>query len=329
MSPIPVTILTGFLGSGKTTLLNRMLKEPHGHRIAVIENEFGEAGIDNELLVQDDDEQIVEMNNGCICCTVRGDLVRILGELQARQQAGTLRFDRVVIETTGLADPAPVAQTFFVDEAISQHYQLDAIVTMVDAHHASAQLDEHHEAQEQVGFADRILITKTDTVPAASVAQLRQRLVQMNPRAKIGEAHHGRATLDDLLDVRGFNLNAILEIEPDFLTDVDHEHDDDVTSFVFREKRPLDLERVEDFLDSMIKVYGPQLLRYKGVLNVRGVEQRVIFQGVHMLMGSDTGARWKPSETRESKFVFIGKGMPQEALIAGLRDCVAGARRPG
>ena len=257
MSQIPVTILTGFLGSGKTTLLNRILKEQHGHRIAVIENEFGEAGIDNELLVQDRDEQIVEMNNGCICCTVRGDLVRILGELHAKKQAGQLHFDRVIIETTGLADPAPVAQTFFVDDDIGQQYLLDAIVTMVDAKHAPEQLDEHHEAQEQVGFADRILITKTDVVQPYDVAQLRQRLVKMNPRAKIGEAKHGVAAIDDLLDIRGFNLNAILEVEPDFLTDVDHEHDDDVTSFVFRESRALDLERVEDFLSAIVQVYGP------------------------------------------------------------------------
>ena len=240
MNPIPVTILTGFLGSGKTTLLNRILQEQHGHRIAVIENEFGEAGIDNELLVQDRQEQIVEMNNGCICCTVRGDLVRILGELHAKKTAGELNFERVIIETTGLADPAPVAQTFFVGEDIGDHYLLDAIVTMVDAKHAQQQLDAHHEAQEQVGFADRILITKTDIVEPGELAALRQRLVKMNPRARIGEAHHGRSNIEDLLDIRGFNLNSILEIEPDFLTDVDHAHDADVTSFVFREDAPLD-----------------------------------------------------------------------------------------
>jgi G3E family GTPase len=278
---IPVTILTGFLGSGKTTLLNYILKQPHGHRIAVIENEFGEAGIDNELLVQDQDEQIIEMNNGCICCTVRGDLVRILGELAAKRKAGTLHFDRVVIETTGLADPAPVAQTFFVDEDISQRYLLDAIVTLVDAVHAPIQLDEHHEAQEQVGFADRILLTKTDLVPAEDLPALRRRLARMNPRAKISEARHGVAAIDDLLDIRGFNLNAILEIEPEFLNDVSHEHDDDVTSFVFREDRALDLERLEDFLGSMVQVYGAQMMRYKGVLNVQGEHRRVIFQGAH------------------------------------------------
>jgi G3E family GTPase len=323
MNPIPVTILTGFLGSGKTTLLNRILKEQHGHRIAVIENEFGEAGIDNELLVQDGDEQIIEMNNGCICCTVRGDLLRILGELYAKKAAGELHFDRVVIETTGLADPAPVAQTFFVDEEVGQHYLLDAIVTMVDAVHAPAQLDEHHEAQEQVGFADRILITKTDLVQPYDVVALRQRLVKMNPRAMIGEAHHGVSAIEDLLDIRGFNLNAILEIEPDFLTDVDHEHDDDVTSFVFRESRALNLERVEDFLSGIVQVYGTQLLRYKGVLNIRNVEQRIVFQGVHMLMGSDIGAAWKPDEKRESKMVFIGRDMPKDVLLDGLAQCVA------
>jgi len=323
MSLIPVTILTGFLGSGKTTLLNRILKEQHGHRIAIIENEFGEAGIDNELLVQDRDEQIVEMNNGCICCTVRGDLVRILGELHAKKSAGTLHFDRVIIETTGLADPAPVAQTFFVDDEIGQQYLLDAIVTMVDAKHAPAQLNEHHEAQEQVGFADRILITKTDVVQPYDVAQLRQRLVQMNPRAKIGEARHGEASIDDLLDIRGFNLNAILEIEPDFLTDVDHEHDDDVTSFVFREDKPLDLDRIEDFLGGVLQVYGTKLMRYKGVLNIQGMKQRVVLQGVHMLMGSDAGSPWKPGEKRESKIVFIGRDMPKELLLDGLAQCVA------
>ena len=324
MSAIPVTILTGFLGSGKTTLLNRILKEHHGHRIAVIENEFGEAGIDNELLVQDRNEQIVEMNNGCICCTVRGDLVRILGELHAKKKAGQLEFDRVIIETTGLADPAPVAQTFFVDDDISQQYLLDAIVTMVDAKHAQQQLDELHEAQEQVGFADRILITKTDVVQPDEVVQLRQRLVRMNPRARIGEARHGVAAIEDLLDIRGFNLHAILEIEPDFLTDVDHEHDDDVSSFVFREDKPLDLDRVEDFLGGIVQVYGTRLMRYKGVLNIKGMKQRVVLQGVHMLMGSEEGSPWKPGEKRESKMVFIGRDMPRDVLLDGLAHCVSG-----
>jgi G3E family GTPase len=319
---IPVTILTGFLGSGKTTLLNYILKQAHGHRIAVIENEFGEAGIDNELLVQEQGEQIIEMNNGCICCTVRGDLVRILGELAAKRKAGTVKFDRVVIETTGLADPAPVAQTFFVDEDITQNFMLDAIVTLVDAKHAPLQLDEHHEAQEQVGFADRILLTKTDLVDAAAVQALRQRLARMNPRAKIAESRKGVAALDDLLDIHGFNLNAILEIEPDFLSDVSHEHDDDITSFVFRETRAMDLEKIEDFLSSIVQVHGAQLMRYKGILNIRGVEQRVVFQGVHMLMGSDLGMPWGKDELRESKMVFIGKDLPREVLEKGFVQSV-------
>jgi G3E family GTPase len=215
-----------------------------------------------------------------------------------------------------------VAQTFFVDEAISQNYMLDAIVTMVDAKHAPLQLDEHHEAQEQVGFADRILLTKTDLVGASEVQALRQRLARMNPRAKIAESRQGVAALDDLLDICGFNLNAILEIEPDFLNDVTHEHDDDITSFVFRETRPMDLDKIEDFLSSIVQVHGAQLMRYKGILNIKGVEQRVVFQGVHMLMGSDVGAPWSADELRESKMVFIGKDLPRELLEKGFSQSV-------
>ena len=330
---LPVTVLSGFLGTGKTTLLNHVLANREGLRVAVIVNDMSDVNIDAQIVERSadsagaalsrTDEKLVEMSNGCICCTVRGDLVRILGELSAKRDAGTLHFDRVVIETTGLADPAPVAQTFFVDDEITEKYLLDAIVTMVDAKHAQQQLDEHHEAQEQVGFADRILITKTDVVQPDEVAQLRQRLVKMNPRAKIGEAKHGVAAIDDLLDIRGFNLNAILEIDPNFLTDVEHEHDDDVTSFVFREKRPLDIYRIEEFLDAIVRVHGPSLMRYKGVLNIRGVDRRVVFQGVHMLMGTDLGSAWKDGEVRESKFVFIGRGMPKDELLAGLTQCVA------
>ena len=319
---IPVTILTGFLGSGKTTLLNHILGQPHGHRIAVIENEFGEAGIDNELLVQDRNEQIVEMNNGCICCTVRGDLVRILGELVAKKDAGSLQFDRVVIETTGLADPAPVAQTFFVDEDIGKRYLLDAIVTLVDAKHAPAQLTEHHEAQEQVGFADRILLTKTDLVDAQALLELRQRLARMNPRAKVAEARNGVANIGELLDIRGFNLNAILEIEPDFLLDVSHEHDDDVSSFVFHTEQSLDVAKVEDFLGAIVQVYGAQMMRYKGVLQMEGEDRRIVFQGVHMLMGAELGSAWNEHEIRSSKMVFIGKNLPREILENGLAGCI-------
>ena len=325
MSLIPVTVLTGFLGSGKTTLLNRILKEQHGHKIAVIENEFGEAGIDNELLVQEEGEQIIEMNNGCICCTVRGDLVRILGELAVRRKNGSANFERVIIETTGLADPAPVAQTFFVDEEISQTYLLDAIVTLVDAKHAMAQLDEHHEAQEQVGFADRILLSKTDLVSVDEVRALERRLLRMNARAPITAAHFGQAPIDQLLDIRGFNLNAILEIEPDFLTDVDHEHDDDVSSFVFRAERPFDAARLEDFFGAILRIYGTHLMRYKGLIAVAGLDTRVVLQGVHMLMGTEAGASWKEGELRHSRIVFIGKQLPRDVLVQGLEQCLAPA----
>src|SRR6202008_4986898 len=236
---VPVTILTGFLGSGKTTLLNRILKEDHGKRIAVIENEFGEAGVDADI-VEKSEEQIVEMNNGCICCTVRGDLIRILGTLKEKRDEGRLKFDRVVIETTGMADPGPVAQTFFTDEEIGNYYLLDSIITLVDAKHAAKQLDEFHEAQEQVGFADRILMSKTDLVSEGDVETLSRRLKRINPREPIKKMNFGNARLDEVLDIRGFNLNAILELDPEFLTDSHHEHHDEVESFVFRSKKAFD-----------------------------------------------------------------------------------------
>jgi G3E family GTPase len=228
-----------------------------------------------------------------------------------------------VIETTGLADPAPVAQTFFVDEDITQNFMLDAIVTLVDAKHAPLQLDEHHEVQEQVGFADRILLTKTDLVNPDEVRALRQRLARMNPRARIAESRQGVAALEDLLDIRGFNLNAILEIEPDFLSDVTHEHDDEITSFVFREKRPMDLEKIEDFLSAMVQVHGAQLLRYKGILYMKGINRRMLFQGVHMMMGAEPGKPWLASEKKNTKMVFIGRKLPQDIFTKGLEQCLA------
>lgn len=314
---IPATILTGFLGAGKTTLLNRILSEHHGQRIAVIENEFGEAGVDGGLLFQGE-EQIVEMNNGCICCTVRGDLVRILGDLSKRNDAGELRFDRVIIETTGLADPAPVAQTFFVEDEIRDRYKLDAIITVVDAVHGMQQLDEHHEALEQVGFADRILLSKSDLVAPDVVQLITARLRQMNPRASIKNVHFGKTDINDILDIDGFSLEEILKIEPDFLEDVSHEHDDDITSFVFRSERPFNMEKLEAFLGNMLGIYGTQLLRYKGILFVAGDDKRWAFQGVHMLMGGEQGSAWKPHEKRESVMVFIGKSLPKKAFEIGL-----------
>jgi len=319
---VPVTILTGFLGAGKTTLLNRILKEEHGHKIAVIENEFGEVGVDNAI-IEKSDEQIVEMNNGCICCTVRGDLIRILGTLKEKREAGDLKFDRVVIETTGMADPGPVAQTFFTDEEIGNYYLLDSIITLVDAKHAPKQLDEFHEAQEQVGFADRILMSKTDLVPSTEVEQLSQRIRKMNPRAPIKHVHFGNAPIDEVLDIRGFNLNAILELDPTFLTDIAHEHHDEVESFVFRADKPFDGQKLENFLSGMIQVYGPDLLRYKGVLWMKGKKERVVFQGVHMMMGGDIGKPWGKGEKKESVLVFIGKKLPRDLFIAGLQECLA------
>jgi G3E family GTPase len=322
---IPVTILTGFLGSGKTTLLNRILKEDHGQKIAVIENEFGEVGVDNDIL-ETGDEQIIEMNNGCICCTVRGDLIRILGTLKEKRDSGALKFDRVIIETTGMADPGPVAQTFFTDEEIGNAYLLDSILTIVDAKHAKETLDEYNEAQAQVGFADRILMSKTDLVSEDEVKTLSARIRKMNPRAPIKQVHFGNAPIAEVLDIRGFNLNAILELEPDFLVDSHHEHHDEVESFVYRSDKAFDGAKLEQFLGGMIQVYGPDLLRYKGVLWMKGNPNRVVFQGVHMMMGGDVGKPWAKGEKKTSIMVFIGKKLPKDLFIAGLDQCLAGAK---
>jgi G3E family GTPase len=295
---IPTTILTGFLGAGKTTLLNRILREEHGMKIAVIENEFGQENIDNEILVQESREQIVEMNNGCICCTVRGDLIVGLSDLAKRRAAGEIQFDRVVIETTGLANPGPVAQTFFIDDEVGANYMLDAVVTVVDARHAMQQLDQHEEAQRQVGFADKILLSKTDLVDGAALEALTSRLKRINPRAPISRSDFGQAPLSEVLDLRGFNLNEKLEIDPDFLAEEDHDHEhgacghdhahdehcghehdhhhahhsDDIAAFVFKSERPFDPARLDEFLGGLVDVYGPRMLRYKGVLLMQGAE---------------------------------------------------------
>jgi G3E family GTPase len=352
MSLIPVTILTGFLGSGKTTLLKRVLTEAHGQRIAVIENEFGEENIDNEILVADTEEHIVQMNNGCVCCTIREDLRETLADLAKQRKDGTLNFERVVIETTGVADPGPVAQTFFMDDEIAELYLLDSILTLVDAKHGEQQLDQRQEARRQVGFADQIFISKTDLVTEAQADALAHRIKHMNPRAPQKRVHFGEVPIAEVFDLKGFNLNAKLDIDPDFLKDDAHSHhghghghkhdhahvhadgetcdhphhhahDDDVKSFVYKSHKPFNATKLEDFLGSMVQIYGPRMLRYKGVLHVSGMDRKVVFQGVHQLMGSDLGPKWAAGETKISKMVFIGIELPQDLFKAGLDQCLA------
>jgi G3E family GTPase len=346
MSLIPATILTGFLGSGKTTLLKRVLTETHGQKIAVIENEFGEENIDNDILVSDTNEQIIQMSNGCICCTIREDLRATLQELARKKRTGELHFERVVIETTGLADPGPVAQTFFMDDEIAESFLLDSILTLVDAKHAAQQLNDRQEARRQVGFADQIFISKADLVSKEELDALAHRLKHMNPRAPQKVVHFGEVALSEVFDLRGFNLNSKLDIDPDFLKEEEHDHDhahgehcdhpshaheasggghhhhhdDDVKSFVFRSDRAFDPARLEDFLGAIVNIYGPRMLRYKGVLNMQGTDRKVIFQGVHQLMGSDLGPKWAEGEAKSSKMVFIGIDLPKDILLQGLEQ---------
>jgi G3E family GTPase len=318
--PVPVTVLTGYLGSGKTTLLNRILSENHGRKYAVIVNEFGEIGIDNDLIV-DADEEVFEMNNGCICCTVRGDLIRIIEGLMKRKDG----FDAIVIETTGLADPAPVAQTFFVDDDVRARATLDAIVTVVDARHILARLEDSHEAEEQIAFADVILLNKTDLVSEQALEEVRQRVRAINHQAKLHETQNCVVPLTEVLERGAFDLDRILEIEPNFLSEDDHEHDDAITSVSLSSEVPIRPELFMPWLRKLTAEQGQDILRLKGVLAFPDEAQRYVVQGVHMLLDGDHQRDWKLNEARTSRMVFIGRNLDAVALQQGFDACAARA----
>lgn len=320
---IPVTILTGYLGAGKTTLLNRILSEKHNQKVAVIVNEYGEVGIDNQLVVNAD-EEILEMNNGCICCTVRGDLIRILRTLVFSMDIGNVKFDRVLIETTGLADPSPVAQTFFMDELLSEKFQVDSIVTVVDSKHITRHLDGHNEAQEQIAFADVIILNKTDLVSTEELSILERGIRNMNPTAKRIQARYCNINLKEILGIHSFDLSLKLEIDPHFLEDHHHHHHDDtVSSIAFQEEKPLDLKKLDRWISYLVQDKGEDLLRYKGIIHVKGIDKRIVFQGIHMLFSGYPDRKWGENERRVSEMVFIGKNLNKEELEQQFKSCIA------
>lgn len=306
---LPVTVITGYLGAGKTTLLNRILSEDHGKKYAVIINEFGEEGIDNDLVV-DSEEEIFEMNNGCICCTVRGDLIRIISTLLKRDDG----LDGMIIETTGLADPAPVVQTFFVDDDVKEQVALDSVVTVVDAKHCLSCLEDSHESEEQIAFADTILLNKTDLVSAEELSAVKQRITSLNRFAKVFETQNSQIALDEVLDCGAFDLSRILSIEPGLLEEEDdHEHDNSITSVSLKTKAPLVPEKFSDWIRTFIMERGVDVLRSKGILNFSEQENRYVFQGVHMVMDSTWGTPWG-NDDRESRLVFIGRNLDEQQL---------------
>ncbi|CAN5449740.1 GTP-binding protein [soil metagenome] len=361
---IPVTVLTGYLGAGKTTLLNRILTEDHGKRYAVIVNEFGEIGIDNDLVVGAD-EDVFEMNNGCVCCTVRGDLIRVVAGLMKRQRPGKPAFDAIIVETTGLADPGPVAQTFFVDEDVKAKTQLDSVTALVDAKHVMARLDDSKEAREQVAFADRIILNKTDLASEEELVAVERRLRKLNPLAPITRAERANVPLDQVLGLGGFDLERILDINPEFANpghgeaghvhdehcghdhhhdheghdhahhDHDHSHDepahgarghahnDDIKGVSLSLDRPLDGVKFTNWLDRLLGEQGQNILRAKGIIDVKGEDRRMVFQAVHMILEGDLQREWKPDERRWSRAVFIGRDLDEAALKAGFEACAA------
>jgi G3E family GTPase len=315
----PVTVLTGYLGAGKTTLLNRILSEQHGKRYAVIVNEFGEVGIDNDLVV-DTDEEVFEMNNGCICCTVRGDLIRIIDGLMRRRD----RFDAILIETTGLADPAPVAQTFFVDEDVRQRTTLDAIVTVVDAKHLLRELDQAHEAQEQLAFADIVILNKIDLVAPDELKAVEARIRKINPAAAIKHSTRCDVPLTEVLDRGAFDLSRVLEVEPGFLDEEhDHDHDEHVTSFSLVAEDPLDPQKFLPWIQMITQRFGIDMLRMKGILSFKDDDDRFVVQAVHMLLEGDHQRPWKGGEKRVSRLVFIGRNLPRDVIEDGFLKCRA------
>ena len=354
---IPVTVLTGYLGAGKTTLLNRILTEDHGKRYAVIVNEFGEIGIDNDLVVGAD-EDVFEMNNGCVCCTVRGDLIRVVAGLMKRQRPGKPAFDAIIVETTGLADPGPVAQTFFVDEDVKAKTQLDSVTTLVDAKHVMARLDDSREAREQVAFADRIILNKVDLATPEELDAVEARLRALNPLAPIVRAERSNVPLDQVLGLHAFDLDRILEVRPDFVNpphgadghvhdeacghdhhDHDHGHDhhhhdhshgarghahqDDIKGISLSLDRPLDGAKFTAWLDKLLGEQGQNILRAKGIIDVQGENRRLVFQAVHMILEGDLQREWGVAERRWSRAVFIGRDLDEAALKAGFEGCAA------
>ena len=337
---IPVTVLTGYLGAGKTTLLNRILSEPHGRKYAVIVNEFGEVGIDNDLILNTD-EELFEMNNGCICCTVRGDLIKTMHGLLAKRG----NFDAIVVETTGLADPGPVAQTFFVDSFLQERTALDSVTTVVDAKHILLRLADSREAAEQIAFADQIVLNKTELVTDPELREIETRLRKLNPLAPIHRAQRSNVPLDKVLGRGGFDIDRIVSLEPEFLNPPhgeaghvhdedcghdhhdhhahDHEHDAGISSISLTSDKPMDGGKVSDWLAYVVQSQGPDILRAKGIIDVQGESRRLVFQAVHMLLEGDLQRPWKAGEPRTSRLVFIGRNLDRNALQIGFESCVA------